>query len=69
MYIFQFLHLTDLKCARLVCRSWYEASQDTKLICKEIVNFNCNGSTVGSLITDVTNSSREFLHFLFKVNS
>lgn len=69
MYIFQYLHLSDLKNARLVCRMWYEASQDPKLLYKEVVNFNCHGTAIGSpgtLIPDLMNSNREFLHFLFK---
>ncbi|KAK3919058.1 Dynein regulatory complex subunit 6 [Frankliniella fusca] len=69
MYIFQFLHLSDLKSARLVCRLWYEASQDPKLISKEIVNFHCNDDnqeTHQTPVSEIVNSSREFLHFSFK---
>lgn len=70
MYIFQFLHLTDLKSARLVCHSWYEAAQDQKLIGKEIVDFHYYDTVFGrQLVPDLVNSNREFLHFLFKVSS
>lgn len=69
MYIFQYLHLSDLKSARLVCRSWYEASQDPKLLFKEVVNFHWdedNQGTPRTPVPDIVNSNREFLHFLFK---
>lgn len=60
-----------MKNARLVCHSWYEASQDRKIIDKEILNFSCNGTASGVLtciIPTLVNSSREFFHFLFKVS-
>ena len=70
VYIFKFLNLPDLKNARLVCHSWYEASQDSKLVDKEVVNFSGNGAASGlhaNVIPTLVKSSRDFFHFLFKV--